>query len=49
MIQAQVKLRLSVTKEAQLNDWLFMLTGVHNFAIRKIELDAKDGGFVCHD
>ena len=43
MIQAQVKLRLSVTKEPQLNDWLFMLTGVHNFAIRQIELDAKDG------
>ena len=42
MIQCQVKLRLSATKEAQLNEWLWMLTGVHNWALRKIELDAKD-------
>lgn len=42
MIQTQLKLRLSATKEAQLNGWLFMLTAVHNFALRKIELDAKD-------
>lgn len=43
MIQTQIKLRLSATKEAQLNDWLWSLTAVHNFAVRKIELDAKDG------
>lgn len=43
MIQSQVKLRLSATKEKQLNEWLWMLTGVYNFAVRKIELDAKDG------
>lgn len=43
MIQAQVKLRLSANKEAQLNNWLWSLTAVHNFAVRKIELDAKDG------
>lgn len=43
MIQSQIKLRLSATKEAQLNDWLWSLTAVHNFAVRKIELDAKDG------
>ena len=43
MIQSQLKLRLSATKEAQLNDWLWSLTAVHNFAVRKIELDAKDG------
>lgn len=43
MIQYQVKLRLGATKESQLNSWLFMLTGVWNFAVRKIELDAKDG------
>ena len=43
MIQTQLKLRLSATKEAQLNDWLWSLTAVHNFAVRKIELDAKDG------
>lgn len=42
MIQHQVKLRLSATKEAQLNDWLWSLTGVYNWAVRKIELDAKD-------
>lgn len=42
MIQTQIKLRLSATKEAQLNDWLWSLTAVHNFAVRKIELDAKD-------
>ena len=45
MIQSQLKLRLSATKEAQLNDWLWSLTAVHNFAVRKIELDAKDGVF----
>lgn len=43
MIQHQVKLRLSATKEDQLNDWLFMLTGVWNFSVRKIEQDSKDG------
>lgn len=43
VIQHQVKLRLSATKEAQLNDWLWMLTGVWNWAVRKIEQDAKDG------
>lgn len=43
MIQHQIKLRLNTTKEAQLNDWLFMLTGVWNFSVRKIEQDAKDG------
>lgn len=43
MIQTQLKLRLSVTKESQLNDWLWSLTAIHNFAVRKIELDAKDG------
>lgn len=43
MIQCQIKLRLSATKEAHLNDWLWSLTGVNNWAIRKIEQDAKDG------
>ena len=42
MIQSQLKLRLATTVENQLNEWLWMLTGVHNFAVRKIELDAKD-------
>lgn len=43
MIQTQLKLRLSVTKEQHLNDWLWSLTGVWNWSIRKIERDAKDG------
>lgn len=42
MIQAQLKLRLNKTQEAKLNDWLWILTGVWNWAIRKIELDARD-------
>jgi len=43
MIQRQLKLKLTVKQETQLNEWLWMLTGVWNFAVRKIEQDAKDG------
>jgi putative transposase len=43
MIQRQLKLRLNSSQEAQLHTWLFHLTGVWNWAIRKIEQDAKDG------
>lgn len=43
MIQSQIKLRLRAAKEKQLNEWLWILTGVHNFAVKKIELHAKDG------
>jgi len=43
MIQHQIKLRLKTKQEEQLNAWLFMLTGVWNFGIRKIDQDAKDG------
>ena len=43
MIQAQVKLRIKPKQEAILMAWLLMLKGVWNWAIRKIELDAKDG------
>jgi putative transposase len=43
MIQRQLKLRLKPRHEAQLDTWLWHLTGVWNWAIRKIELDAKDG------
>lgn len=43
MIQSQIKLRFSTKTEAMLNEWLWILTGVHNFAVKKIELDAKDG------
>lgn len=42
MIQYQLKLRLNTKQEAILNEWLFMLTGVWNWAIRKIELDAAN-------
>jgi putative transposase len=43
MIQVQLKLKLNQRQEAMLTEWLFVLTGVWNWAIRKIELDAKDG------
>ena len=42
MIQSQVKLKLSKTQENQLNGWLCNLTSIWNWAIRKIELNAKD-------
>ena len=43
MIQCQLKLRLTGVQERKLGRWLWRLTGVWNWAIRKIELDAKDG------
>ena len=43
MIQTQIKLRLNAHQEATLNTWLWNLTGVWNWAVRKIELDAQDG------
>lgn len=43
MIQTQVKLRIKPKQEALLRQWLLMLKCVWNWAIRKIELDAKDG------
>jgi putative transposase len=42
MLQAQLKLRLTVRQEKALEGWLWHLTGVYNWASRKIELDAKD-------
>jgi putative transposase len=45
MIQRQLKLRLTRAQETQINRWLWHLTGVWNWAIRKIEQDAKDGIF----
>lgn len=42
MIQSQVKLKLNKTQEKTLNGWLYHLTGVWNWAVRKIELNAKD-------
>jgi putative transposase len=43
MIQAQIKLRIKPKQEVLLLQWLLMLKSVWNWAIRKIELDAKDG------
>jgi putative transposase len=43
MIQRQLKLRPTFSQARKLEAWLFHLTGVWNWAIRKIELDAKDG------
>ncbi len=45
MIQTQIKLRLSTKQDAVLAGWLWNLTGVWNWAVRKIELDAKDKVF----
>jgi len=43
MIQTQLKIRLKPKQEAQLQEGLLVLTRVWNWAIRKIELDGKDG------
>lgn len=43
MIQRQLKLKLNTRQEQTLCQWLWHLTGVWNWAIRKIELDAHDG------
>jgi len=42
MIQRQIKLKVKHKQETILNYWLFILRGIWNWAIRKIELDAKD-------
>ena len=49
MIQRQLKLRLTTTQEQQLTDWLWHLTGVWNWAIRKLELDAREGRCALRD
>src|SRR5215210_5578777 len=43
MIQRQLKLKLTMAQEAELERWLYHLTAVWNWGIRKIELDARDG------
>lgn len=43
MIVRELKLKLTKKQESILNEWLWILTGVWNWAVRKIELDAKDG------
>lgn len=42
MIVRTLKLRLSSNQEITLDGWLWSLTGVYNWAVRKIELDARD-------
>jgi len=42
MIQCQLKLRLNRTQERVAESWLPILGAVWNFAIRKIEINAKD-------
>ena len=43
MIQAQIKIRDNAKLEAKLEGWLWILTGVWNWSVRKIENDAKGG------
>jgi len=43
MIVRQLKLKLTKKQEMQLNQWLWNLTGLYNWAIKKIEHDAQDG------
>jgi len=43
MIQRQLKLRIKSKQIIILEAWLYILRGVWNWAIRKIELDTKDG------
>lgn len=45
MIQSQLKLRLTPQQTKRLEGWLWNLTGVWNWAIKKIEADARDGVF----
>lgn len=42
MIQQSLKLKLTVKQINTLNEWFLILTGVWNFSIRKIELDANN-------
>ena len=43
MIVRTLKLKLTSKQEAILNEWLWILTGVWNWAIKKIEADGHDG------
>ena len=44
MITRELKLKPTTKQKNTLNTWLFQLTGVYNWAIRKIELNANDKG-----
>ena len=43
MIVRTLKLKLTKKQEEQLDQWLWNLTGLYNWAIKKIEHDAHDG------
>jgi len=43
MIQCQLKLKLTARQERQLGHWLRHLTSVWNWAVKKIENDARNG------
>jgi transposase len=45
MLQRQLKLRLTARQAQQASTWLWHLTGVWNWAIKKMEADATDGLF----
>ena len=42
MLQYQLKLKINKKQEETLAGWLWSLTGVYNWGIRRIEMDAKD-------
>lgn len=42
MLVRELKLKLTPAQEQSLEEWLWILTGVYNWAIRKIELNARD-------
>jgi len=46
LIGTQLKLALRPAQERQLERWLWRLTGLYNWAIRKIEADARDGKYL---
>lgn len=43
MIQAQIKLKLTPRQERQLGHWLYYLTAIWNWAVKRIERDAEVG------
>jgi putative transposase len=42
MIQYQLKLKLTKIQKSTLNRWLWNLTGIYNWAIRKIKIDSEN-------
>ena len=42
MIQCQIKLKLTKIQKRKLDQYLWTLTGIYNWAIRKVKLNAKD-------